>query len=292
MEKIKLVLDWFPNNIHVGFLLSQVRGFYREAGIELQIEGDVHGVMETSGMDFLCGPQASMLENMAAGADILGIGQITQVQDSGLISLKEAGIKRPRDLEGKRITHWTPKWFHLLIDELVRKDGGNPDLITKVPMDVEHPQEVLGQTADAIWIYKNWEYYVMEQANKDCNFVEIADYGHPFDYPTPAIAVNGELWRSKPDLVKRFMAVTEKGYQCVVAEGLKVIPEIRHLLPDVEDNILYKGVEHLLPRFLNKDGQWGNLNIEAWQSLLDLFLESGIYGRTYPERTYLASFRD
>ena len=292
MEKIKVVLDWFPNNIHVGFLLSQVRGFYRYAGIDLELEGDVHGVMETDGMDFVCGPQASMLENMANGADILGIGQLTYIQDSGLISLKDANIERPKDLEGKRLTHWAPKWFHLMIDRLVKEDGGNPALIEKVAMDVEHPQEVLGETADAIWIYKNWEYYVMKQENKDCNFIEIANYGHPFDYPTPAMAVRGELWRKNPDLVKRFMLATEKGYQAAVSEGVKVIPEIRHLLPEVEDAILYNGLEHLLPRFLDKNGHWGNLNVEAWESLLDFFLESGIYGHSYPERTYIGSFRD
>ena len=35
MEEIKVVLDWFANTNHTGFLLAQKRGYFAEAGLEV-----------------------------------------------------------------------------------------------------------------------------------------------------------------------------------------------------------------------------------------------------------------
>ena len=46
MEEIKVVLDWFANTNHTGFLLAQKRGYFAEAGLEVELYGDVHGAMQ------------------------------------------------------------------------------------------------------------------------------------------------------------------------------------------------------------------------------------------------------
>ena len=51
MEKLKVVLDWFPNTNHIGFLIAQKRGWFAEAGLDVEIFGDVHGEMELHGAD-------------------------------------------------------------------------------------------------------------------------------------------------------------------------------------------------------------------------------------------------
>ena len=43
MEKLKVILDWFPNTNHTGYLLAQKRGWFEEAGLDVEICGEVHG---------------------------------------------------------------------------------------------------------------------------------------------------------------------------------------------------------------------------------------------------------
>ena len=57
MDKLKLVLDWFPNTNHTGYLLAQKRGWFQEANLDVEIFGEVHGEMELHGGDFVCGPE-------------------------------------------------------------------------------------------------------------------------------------------------------------------------------------------------------------------------------------------
>ena len=62
MEKLKVILDWFPNTNHTGYLLADKRGWFAEAGLEVEICGEVHGAMHLHGADFVCGPEISMLD--------------------------------------------------------------------------------------------------------------------------------------------------------------------------------------------------------------------------------------
>lgn len=98
MDKLKVVLDWFPNTNHTGYLLAQKRGWFKEADLDVEIFGEVHGEMELHGGDFVCGPEIAMLECRERGINLTGIAVMTQKCDSGIVSLKEAGITRPREL--------------------------------------------------------------------------------------------------------------------------------------------------------------------------------------------------
>ena len=136
MEKLKVVLDWFPNTNHIGFLIAQKRGWFAEAGLDVEIFGDVHGEMELHGADFVCGPEIAMLDCMERGIGLTAVAVMTQKCDSGIVSLKEAGITRPRELEGKRLTHWSPEWFHKAISRVMAKDGGDYGKVKLVNLDV------------------------------------------------------------------------------------------------------------------------------------------------------------
>ena len=133
MGKLNVVLDWFANTNHTGFLLAEKRGYFAEAGLEVHIDGEVHGVMDLHGADFVLGPQISMLDCMSRGVELTGVAVLTQRSDSGIVSLKESGITSPRHLEGKRLTHWAPRWFHGVIGEAVRLDGGDYGKVELVP---------------------------------------------------------------------------------------------------------------------------------------------------------------
>ena len=161
MEKLKVVLDWFPNTNHIGFLIAQKRGWFAEAGLDVEIFGDVHGEMELHGADFVCGPEIAMLDCMERGIGLTAVAVMTQKCDSGIVSLKEAGITRPRELEGKRLTHWSPEWFHKAISRVMAKDGGDYGKVKLVNLDVGDIVATLGDVADATWVYENWENQVL-----------------------------------------------------------------------------------------------------------------------------------
>ena len=66
MGKLNVVLDWFANTNHTGFLLAEKRGYFAEAGLEVHIDGEVHGVMDLHGADSPAWPSSPSVPTPAS----------------------------------------------------------------------------------------------------------------------------------------------------------------------------------------------------------------------------------
>lgn len=280
MDKLKVVLDWFPNTNHTGYLLAQKRGWFKEAGLDVEIFGEVHGEMELHGGDFVCGPEIAMLECRERGINLTGIAVMTQKCDSGIVSLKEAGITRPRDLEGKRLTHWTPAWFHAAIRRVVEADGGDYDKINLVNLDVGDIIATLGNVADATWVYENWENQELLEAGKEINYFNLGDVDPIFDFCAPAMAASEEVLRDRPDAVRRFLKVLDRAYREVAAHPEETVMEVSDMLPaDASESLLIRSQKHLAPILLDQEGRWGRIDAQRWNRMADFLVECGVISK-------------
>lgn len=280
MEKLRVVLDWFPNTNHTGYLLAQSRGWFRDAGLDVEISGEVHGSMDLHGADFVCGPEIAMLECIERGIGMTCVAVMTQKCDSGIVSLKEAGITRPRELEGKRLTHWSPAWFHAAIRRVVAADGGNYDRIHLVNLDVGDIEATLGNVADATWVYENWENQVLLEAGKEINYFNLGDIDPIFDFCAPAMAASHEVLQNKPEAVRRFLDTLDRAYRAVAADPEGTVLEVRKLLPaDATDSLLIRSQRHLAPILLDKNGHWGRIDPKRWDPMADFLVEVGVISR-------------
>lgn len=280
MDQLKVVLDWFPNTNHTGYLLAQKCGWFQEAGLDVEIFGEVHGEMNLHGADFVCGPEIAMLECMERGIGMTAVAVMTQKCDSGIVSLKEAGITRPRDLEGKRLTHWTPAWFHAAIGRVVKEDGGDYSKVKLVNMDVGDIVATLGTVADATWVYENWENQVLLEAGKEINYFNLGDVDPIFDFCAPAMAASDQVLKEKPDAVRRFLQVLDRAYQEVAKEPEKTVLEVQDLLPqDATDSLLIRSQKHLAPILLDQNGHWGRIDALRWNRMADFLVENGVISK-------------
>lgn len=282
MDKIKVVLDWFPNTNHTGFLYAQKKGWFAEAGLDVEINGEVHGEMELHGADFVLGPEIAMLECMNRGIGMTAVAVLTQKCDSGIVSLKEAGIKSPKDLEGKRLTHWTPQWFHDSISYLVEKDGGDYSKINLVNLDVGDIVATLGTVADATWVYENWENQVLLQAGKEINYFNLGDIDPIFNFCAPAMAATHEILKDRREVVTRFLSVLDRAYQEVAKNPKESVLFVKELLPsDASEELLIASQKHLSDILLDENGKWGRIDDNRWNRMAEFLVERGIIAHRF-----------
>lgn len=283
METVKVVLDWFPNTNHTGFYIALERGYFRDAGLEVRISGDVHGVLAADDTDLVLGPSISMLEKRSEGVGVTAIATITQRNDSGIVSLKEAGITSPRDLEGKRLTHWAPAWFHAVIGEAMRKDGGDYGAVDLVPMDVGDIVETLGTVADATWVYENWENQELFAAGKEINYIQLADFDPLFDFPSPCIGAVNAFLEERPDTARAMLEALERGYVVAAREPDASVLEVREHMPKVSDDLLIRSQRHLAAILLDDEGRWGRIAASRWDPMADFLVEKGLTSARYDD---------
>ena len=279
MKTIKVVLDWFPNTNHTGFYVALKKGYFAERGLDVQISGDIHGVLDPRGTDMVLGPQVSMLEKMAEGFGLTAIATLTQRCDSGIVSLKESGITSPKMLEGKRLTHWAPDWFHKVIGQAVRLDGGDYNKVRLVQMDVGDIVSTLGEVADATWVYANWENQELIEAGKEINYIALADMDPIFDFCAPSIAATHEILKDHPEDVRKFLACLDRGYIEAAENPEEAILFVREYMPKVSDELLVRSQRHLAGILLDQTGHWGYIDPERWNPMADWLVENGFYDK-------------
>ena len=111
-KKLKLVLDWTPNTNHTGLYVAMEKGYYKDAGIELEIvqppEDGAEVLVASGKADFGISFQDT-LAGALSKADplpIKAVAAITQHNTSGIMSRKGDGITTPKGLEGKKYATW------------------------------------------------------------------------------------------------------------------------------------------------------------------------------------------
>ena len=99
------MLNWTPNAQHGGIYIAKEKGYYRDAGLDLQILEYAEGVEQlvASGKaDFGISVEENVIPAREQGVPIVSIASILQHNDSSLAFLTKSGITRPKDLEGKK----------------------------------------------------------------------------------------------------------------------------------------------------------------------------------------------
>lgn len=276
MEKISVVLDWFPNTNHTGFLIAEKKGYFKEEGLEVIIHGEVHGVMNVGEADVIVAPEPAFLLGMEQGNKITAVATLTQKCDSGIVSLKESGITSPAKLQGKRLTHWTPCWFHGVVGDSVRDDGGVYEKVQLVQKDVGDIVSTLGNDADATWVYENWEVQELLHAGKEINYFAFADVNPLWDFCAPSVAATHTFIEKRPEVLRAFLRALERGYIDAAKEPEASVLLVKDKLPaNVSDAMLIDSQKHLTTYFLDETGHWGYINPKRWEPFADWMLEKG-----------------
>ncbi len=290
MKEIKVVLDWFPNTNHTGYFTALEKGYYKAEGLSVQVHGKVHGVMETEGANIIVAPQPSIMDVMARGGRVTAVAVQAQRGDSGILSLKEAGIERPRDLSGKRLTHWKPAWFHSVVGKAVNDDGGDYGKVQLIQKDVGDIESALGNYTDAVWIYKNWEYYVMKHAGKELNYFCFTDFGPLYNFLAPGISAAHDLIDGDPAALTAFLGATGRGYKDAARDpdGCAFLLK-KHMTEPVSDEMLLESQRYISPYYLDEHGDWGGFPPERWDVLADFMVSEGLIEKR-PDREYTTEF--
>ncbi len=279
--KVTLALDWTPNTNHTGIYVAQQKGWYEEEGIELQIlpyaEGTTTDQLVSSGTaDFGISFEESVVLARAAGQDVVSVAAVIQSNTSALVTLKESGLDRPRKLDGKRYAGYGAPFEEPVISSVIRHDGGKGEF-KSVTANLYAYEAVKTGQADFVWIFMGWDGVAAERAGVDLNAFYIKDYGVP-DYYTPVIITSGEQIEQDPEVVRRFMAATARGYEWAIANPEEAADLLIEAAPEgtfPDPELVRASQQWLSPRYKEGQERWGVQDLTVWTEYPRFMYESG-----------------
>lgn len=212
---VSVALDWTPNTNHIGLFVAREKGFYGEAGVEVEIlpyTDTASGTLVANRIaDFGIVDSAGFFTQRTAGADLKAVFAVLR-KESGRVVFDAArnDIQRPRDLDGLTYGGFGSAWESALIGSIVRHDGGRGEFRT-VTLGTSAYEALASGAVDFTLEVVTWEGVEAELAGRRQRAFVYADYGIP-DEHTTLIAASEAYLAEHGDAARAFLRATRRGY--------------------------------------------------------------------------------
>lgn len=281
--KLTLALDWVPNTNHTGIFVALQKGYYKEAGIDLQLlpyaDGAIPDVLVGEGKaDLGISGTDGVVTYRAAGQPVVSLAAVIQSNTTGFAFQKDSGIKRPRDLAGKRYAGFGTAFEEPIIAEVIKRDGGTNTKIQNITSNVFGYQAVAAKQADFVWLFAGWDGIQAKLDKVDLDVLYLKDIGIP-DFYTPVIISSDKVVKEKRAALKAFMSATAKGYDFAIAnpkEAAKILIDANPKETFSNPELVYQSQEFLSPRYKGDAAKWGTQTLKAWTEYPRFLFQAGV----------------
>ncbi len=215
-ESVTIALDWTLNTNHIGLVVAQEKGFYADAGLEVELlpysDSASTAVLAAGAADYAYMTSLGFMSAKAAGADTVALWATMQRENGRLVfNASNEAISRPADLEGKIYAGFGSAWEDALISTMIEADGGTAEYDT-VTMGTGAYEALASGAVDFTLEVATWEGVNGELLGREQKHFTYADYGVP-DQQNGYIGTTSATLAQDPLQVKAFMAATQQGYQ-------------------------------------------------------------------------------
>lgn len=282
LTKVTFALDWTPNTNHTGLYVAQEKGYYKDAGLEVEIlqapENGADSLVAAGDAQFGVSFQDTMA-SYVSGPDALpvtAIAAIIQHNTSGIISMKEKGIDSPADMAGHTYATWEMPIEQGVIERCVEADGGDFSKVEMIPSTVTDEVTALSTNqVDSIWIYWAWAGEKCELAGLDTNYFAFADIDPVFDFYTPVIIANNDVIEQDAELVQAFMDATRRGYEECIKDPQGAAEVLLKAAPELEPELVQASQRYLAEQYQADAEAWGVIDQDRWDAFFEWVGEQG-----------------
>lgn len=214
-EKLSVALDWTPNTNHVGLYVAQAKGWFKEAGLEVDIlpyTDTASGTLVAAGVaEFGILSAVGFHTQRATGADMTAVMAVVQHETGRLVfNGDRKDIQRPADLDGMVYAGFGSDWENALISTIIRNDGGTGEFDT-VTLGTSAYEALANGRVDFTLEVSTWEGVNSVLLNRPQRAFRYADYGVP-DQHTTFLGGNGTWLAANPETATAFVQAAQRGY--------------------------------------------------------------------------------
>lgn len=290
--KITFVLDWTPNTNHTGLYVAQEKGFFDEAGLDIEIvqppEDGAEMLVGSGGAQFGVSFQDSMLPAVAGdnAMPIEAVAAVVQHNTSGIISLKGKGMDTPKGMEGKKYATWDLPIEKATLKQVVEADGGDFSKVELIPSTVTDEVSALQTDAvDAIWVFYGWAGVATEVAGLETDYFAFKDIDPVFDYYTPVIIGNTDWMKANPDATKAFLSALKKGYEYAIESPEDAAEILLKNAPELDRELVVASQKYLSKEYKADVERWGYMDPQRWNAFYNWINENKLFTAEIPENT-------
>lgn len=140
-EKLALRFDFLPYGSHAPFYLAKEKGFFKDNGVEVQMDDGSGGavavqLVDGGKYDLAYVSQASAMVARDRGMRLVGIAGVLRKGDLGVLVDEKSPMTKPKDFEGKVIYFSPTSVETLFIDVWFKRNGVDKSKVNLTSLEI------------------------------------------------------------------------------------------------------------------------------------------------------------
>ena len=260
-DKVTLMLNWYVYGEHAPFYYGKEKGIYAKHGIDLDIqEGRGSGVttqaVGAGSADFGYVDVPTMMRATIKGAPVIAVGVALQTSPMSAMGFVDKNIRKPADIKGKTVATTPGDSMSQIWPLFLKKTGLKESDFKTVSGDATTKlNAVINGRADLLLGYvMDQSMKIKDATGKDVYPIKFSDYG--INLVSSGIIVNTATLKSKPDMVKRFLAASVEAIEAAEKDPKAAAQSILNANPKGgKIATLTEGFELTIPLYKDPTGK-------------------------------------
>ena len=263
-EPLELMLDFFPNADHAPIYAAQSGGHFKDVGLDVEIRQPPDPAaplkqVVAGRVDLAISYEPEVLRARDDGLAAQAVGALVQAPLTSIISLPQAGIRTPEDLDGKVVGTAGIDYQSAYLDAITRRARAKAE---ERNVGFNLTGALLAKKVDAtLGAFWNYEGTDLRLRKRNPQIIRLEQAGVP-TYDELVFVANAD---QEDDRIKRFMAALERGADDLrknPAAGVKALLDAN---PDLDPGLQRAVVDVTLPLFQPpRDKPYGWQDPKEW----------------------------
>jgi len=280
-EKVSVRLNWVPGTEHSFLYLGKEKGWYADAGIDLDIvagQGSTVAVKTVGAgeIPFAIADVATVARGWEAGVPLVAAAVLLKESPTVIYSLKAKKIANMSDLCGKKlglnIKSTTSEQYRAMLRMANLKDCE----ITEIPVSGGGAKEVMSGAVDAAVIFSYEEPAQLQSRGEQLNLISASQF---FKLYSLSVITNVDTATKKRGMVDAFVKVTEKSIAYALQHPDEAKEAFLKTAPEADrayENLKFDLFSKLLVADDPSGKSVGKASKDGWVHSLKLLHELGI----------------
>lgn len=289
VTKLTFVLDYTPNTNHTGIYVAQKLGYFKEEGLDVTImqppEDGAPALVASGNAQFGVDYQDTIGPAFAKEnpLPVTNIAALIQHNTSGLISLKENPVSRPKDLEGKTYASWGMPIEQAMVRDVIKKDGGDPEKLKIITANAASIFSMKGSDYQTIWVFYAWDGIAAKVKKIDSVYFPFRDFNPAFDYYTPTLIANNAYLKDHPEIAKAFLRAVQKGYEYAIKNPEKAADILLEQAPELDRDVVVESQKYLADKYIDDAPYWGLIDSKRWNRFYQWLFREKLIEKEIPQ---------
>ncbi|MCH1465202.1 MAG: ABC transporter substrate-binding protein [Alphaproteobacteria bacterium] len=281
-DKMTVLLDWFVNPDHGPLIIAQEKGYFADAGLEVEIVAPADPsappkLVAAGQADIAISYQPQLHLQIAEGLPLVRVGTLVATPLNCLLVLEEGPVKSLADLKGRKVGYSVAGVEEALLTGMLAPHNVTPSDIELINVNFSlSPALMSGQVDAVIGAFRNFELNQMdiEGVKGRCFYLEeegIPSYDELIYVANPA--------NMDADKMARFIGATELATQFIINNPRESWKIFSGTAKELQNELNERAWADTLPRFALRPAAFDAGRYQRFQSFL---IESGLLSEAIP----------